>query len=271
MGRGDQARGHQVRVARRTFLAAGLDPYCGHGERPRSAERAETARSGTTFEERSGQADPRQGGAGGFVRRSTPVWRTFSIPRSARAAPAWGGADRPRQQAPRTPPLARAEEKRVQARAAAGQFLRSPRRFLQRPPGAGVGGARLRRSAAAELYRQNARAGGTRPRSGAKPRHRGAGRGTACRSRHFAHAAAAVDHAGARRHQFLRQRRQPAIARPLAARRPRRISRHAVDAAPPAAAGQVRRRPPLRHQIRFRTEGRPADRRRRPGRRRAPQ
>ena len=94
MGRSDQARRHQVRVAfvipdcrkaaspeshipcagaidsgfldalgpgmTSTFLAAGLDPYWGHGETPRP-------RSRKAFEKRPGQADPRQGGAAGFL------------------------------------------------------------------------------------------------------------------------------------------------------------------------------------------------------------
>ena len=52
--------------------------------------------------------------------------------------------------------------------------------------------------------------------------------------------------------------------------RPRR--RHPnLDAAPAAAAGQIRRRPALRHQVGFRSQGRPADGDRRPGRRRAAQ
>ena len=44
-----------------------------------------------------------------------------------------------------------------------------------------------------------------------------------------------------------------------------------MDAAPPAAAGKIRRRQPAGHQIGFRSEGRPAEGDRRSGRRRAPQ
>ena len=45
----------------------------------------------------------------------------------------------------------------------------------------------------------------------------------------------------------------------------------ALDAAPPAAAGKIRRRQTLRHQIRFRAEGRPAAGDQGPGRRRQAQ
>ena len=41
-----------------TFLTGGLDPYWDHGEKP-------APRPGKTFEERPGQADPRQGGTAG--------------------------------------------------------------------------------------------------------------------------------------------------------------------------------------------------------------
>ena len=75
-----------------------------------------------------------------------------------------------------------------------------------------------------------------------------------------------------RRHRRVRQRGEPAIARPAAARGPRRIPRPAImDAAPAAAAGQIRRRPQARHQIRFRSQGRSADGDQGPGRRRAAQ
>ena len=80
----------QVRVTRPPTAdfpsPRGLDPYCGHG--------AEAARSGKAFEERPGQADPRQGGAAGCAARSTIRLPTCSIPASARAPPGLGLADR---------------------------------------------------------------------------------------------------------------------------------------------------------------------------------
>ena len=56
----------------------------------------------------------------------------------------------------------------------------------------------------------------------------------------------------------LRRRRHRAGAGIAAARGPAGVRRPAVDAAPPAAAGEVRRRHPPRHQVRLRAEGRPA-------------
>ena len=49
-----------------------------------------------------------------------------------------------------------------------------------------------------------------------------------------------------------RHHREPGSARPAAARGPAGIRRAAVDAAPAAAAGEIRRRPPARHQVRLR-------------------
>ena len=64
---------------------------------------------------------------------------------------------------------------------------------------------------------------------------------------------AAADHA--RRH------RQHGVAGAAAARGPRRVQHAAgLDAAPPAAAGEVRGRQAAGHQVRLRAEGRPADR-----------
>ena len=86
------------------------------------------------------------------------------------------------------------------------------------------------------------------------------------------HPRPAAPRANGRRHGRLRQRGESAIARPPAARGPRRIPRSAVmDAAPAAAAGQIRRRPHARHQVRLRPQGRPADGDQGTGRRRAAQ
>ena len=83
--------------------------------------------------------------------------------------------------------------------------------------------------------------------------------------------ALALAAAGPRRGCDYCRPRQPAIARQVAARRPGRVSRSPVDAAPAAAAGEVGRRPAPRHQGRFRAAGRPAAGDRRAGRRRAAQ
>ena len=69
----------------------------------------------------------------------------------------------------------------------------------------------------------------------------------------------------------LRWTGQPAIARPAAARRPPRIrERRRLDAAPAAAAGQIRRRAALHDRLRVRAEGRPAAGDQKPGRGRRP-
>ena len=52
--------------------------------------------------------------------------------------------------------------------------------------------------------------------------------------------------------------REPAIARTAAARGPPGIFRGAMDPAPAAAAGEIRRRQALRHRVGLRAEGRPA-------------
>ena len=114
-----------------------------------------------------------------------------------------------------------------------------------------------------------------RQRSDPAADRRGAGRRSRRACRHFpvaAREAAPADAAAddARRHRL------DAGAGAFAARRPRGIPpagrrRQNLDAAPAAAAGQIRRRPALRHQVGFRSQGRPADGDRRPGRRRAPQ
>ena len=70
-----------------------------------------------------------------------------------------------------------------------------------------------------------------------------------------------------RHHRRLRHR---ARAGDAAARGPPGIRRAAVDAAPPAAAGEIRGRPAAGDPIGLRAQGRSADRHRRPGGRRAP-
>ena len=227
MGRSDQARRHQVRVAfvipdcrkrqvrnpyplcwgygfraprcarprndGSTFLAAGLDPYWGHGETPRP-------RSRKAFEKRPGQADPRQGGAAGFFaarpgagghaesrdrprprRRRFADW--FSLPPPG---PRWrapecklvgggrgGGSGgevasvdycaKPLDKCASPPdphpyPLPTRGRGRASVRlaAAAGQFVRPPRRFRQCPSGAQID-ARVGRAAAERLCRQRGR------------------------------------------------------------------------------------------------------------------
>ncbi len=118
------AGGDQVRVGR-TFIATGLGTYCGHG--------AEAPRSGKAFEERPGQADPRQSGPAGCASA-----RRFACrPAQSRHRPGHrrtGLADR--------------------AAATARQFVGPPRRFRQCASRPRLGGARVRRGAAAGLYRQ---------------------------------------------------------------------------------------------------------------------
>ncbi len=97
-----------------------------------------------------------------------------------------------------------------------------------------------RRSSAMSAKRRSAprRA---RSRSGQSARHRGAGRRQRFTWRHqiWRREPAAPDAIPAPRGRSgrIRQRREPAIARQIAARGPRRISRSLMDAAPPAAAG----------------------------------
>ena len=76
-----------------------------------------------------------------------------------------------------------------------------------------------------------------------------------------------------RRSRNGRRPRQPAIARQIAARRPRRNSAASRLWTPhrPPRPDKIRRRPPPRHQIRFRPQGRSAAGDRRAGRRRAAQ
>ncbi len=165
MGRRDQARRHQVGVERRTFFVVRMtQTHIGA-----MAKRPEAARSGETFEERPGQADPRQGGAAGHAGARPDAGGTAQSrhrpgPRRRRLAD-WRSR-RPRQGSGTIGPSA-----------AAGQFLGPPRRLRQCAPGARLGGARLRRGAAAGLCRQSpGLARRTRSRSGARARHRGTGR-----------------------------------------------------------------------------------------------
>ena len=85
-----------------------------------------------------------------------------------------------------------------------------------------------------------------------------------------AHARAAARPPDAGRGQRERGRRHRPGARSAAARGPAGVPRPALDAAPPAASGKIRRRPAARHQVRLRAEGRPAAGDRRAGRGRQP-
>ncbi len=73
------------------------------------------------------------------------------------------------------------------------------------------------------------------------------------------------------RHGRVRRHGLAAVARRVAARGPARAARAGVDAAPPAASGEIRGRPQVRHQVRLHAEGRPARRDQGAGRRREAQ
>ena len=233
-------------------IALIASPYSRDGEISRSTARAgdteskTQARSGQAFQEGPGEADPRQGGA-------------------ARPAADRSGAGRPAQSGHR--PGHRRSRLADRARAAARQFVRPPRRLFRRAPGAQVDRAGLQRDAAVGLRREGSRALGhdaagrrCRARPGARLRGR---RGV----RSGEHGQEQRRHLP-RRHRRGRDRQ---CSRAVAARGPAGIQRAAVDAAPAAAAGEVGRRPEPRHQVRLRSEGRPAAGDRRPGgRRQAP-
>src|SRR5215468_3683505 len=129
-------------------------PYFGDGENSRRSERAAKAqakaraRSGQAFEEGPGAAHARQGGAAGA---------------------AADGADTRRLAQSRHRPGNRGTGLADRIEAAAGQFLRPPRRFLRRAPGAQVDGAGIGRGAADAL--QEYAAGRTRSRPGEGARH----------------------------------------------------------------------------------------------------
>ena len=100
----------------------------------------------------------------------------------------------------------------------------------------------------------------TRPRRPSPARGEGARRGRA-EAFQIPPAARRPAQAG-QRARLDGRRRHRAVARQAAARGPRRIPQRgdtgSLDAAPPAAAGEIRRRPAPRHQVRVRAEGRPA-------------
>ena len=177
--------------------------------------------------ERSGEADARQGGAAGCADAPTrsPTAQSGIAKGTAGMGSGTGLA------------------------AAAGQFVRPPRRFLRRPQGAQSTPKGFRRSAAARLRRR----AGHRARSGA-----GAGTGLGDDEPARPHAdpqRMPKYRAPRRRNRAEADRRSrrlssmgvAATAQALetaAARGPRRNSRaQAVDAAPPAAPGKIRRRP----------------------------
>ena len=240
----------------RPFPIIAEAPYFGDGESSRRSERAERtpagaqantkakarARSGQAFEERPRAADARQGRAAGSA-ADRPGARGTAQSRHRPGHSGSGFADR--------------------AEAAGGQLVRPPRRFFRRAPRAQIDG--VRRDAAGGLRRQgsgtvgcDALGRGLRARAGARFRgRRRSGRRRREQERH---------HDLSRHH---RRRLHGASAGNAAARGPPGIRRAAVDAAPPAAAGKIRRRPAAGDPIGFRAQGRSAHRHRRPGRRRA--
>ena len=182
-----------------------------------------------------GRRAPRRRGR--ICRRPTRRSPNCSIPASARAPR--GRARRPASSrrrtirstaAPISPPrTGRANRRRGIRRGAAGGLCRQ---------GTGTVGRDAGRAWSSEL----AQALGFEPRRRGRCRRRG-------QERH---------HDVPRHHRRLRHR---ARAGDAAARGPPGIRRAAVDAAPPAAAGEIRRRPAAGDPIGFRAQGRPADRR----------
>ena len=171
-----------------------------------------------------------------MCRRSTLRWPTCSIPAIGQ------GTRRPR--------LA------DRAAAAAGQFVRPPRRFRQCASGAQVDARGFGEAAAAGLYRQDAKGSpgeldpelakalGYRRQRSDRPLTGDARRRRRDSATNF-QPQREQRHRPMPQPMTLRQRGEPAIARTFAARRPRRIPRSQpdLDAAPAAAAGQIRRRP----------------------------
>ena len=154
------------------------------------------------------------------------------------------------------------------ARAAAGQFLRPPRRFLRRAPRAQIDArASRRRRSRATCAKESPSSIPSSPRARFRrersqpPGHR--------RDPHDRDEISDISDPQREKRQRPRQaaadarrHRHRAGAGAAAARGPPGIQRQSgptsLDAAPAAAAGEIRRRPALRHQVRVRAEGRPA-------------
>ncbi len=149
----------------RPSLARIASPYCRHGQIPEKS----AARSGEAFEEGPRQADAREGLAAGFLADGTVARR-----------PAQSGdrqghrrrrrADRPRAQTRTT------EVRDERDSAAAGQFLRPPRGFFRRAPGAQIDQG-FRRGAAVGLRGEEAERAGRRSTPSSPKRS-----ATACRA-----------------------------------------------------------------------------------------
>ena len=214
--------------------------------RHREGNRGRRVADGT---ERAGEAEPAQrtaarrgregsGARGpGCARRPTIHGTGARIfpPRIARGS----RRARERSDSPPTLPLGRGDE--------------SIDRLRRSPPGQ----IHQRRRADRSLARARARAR-TRWRCGFVPR-------AAVRA-----AEARAASVRARRHPVDGRHRDRGVAGQPAARGPRRIQRRRrVDAASPGAAGEIRRRPAPRHQVRLQAAGRPADRDQGTGRGRA--
>ena len=147
--------------------------------------------------------------------------------------------------------------------AAAGQFLRPARRS----PPRNTPRAR-RRPRASRRSRKAAMSRARRSRAARQRARSGAGEGTRARARRECRNAGRAGRQAAREKSTTRSISAAASPAPppqrragkSAARGPRGIQRADLGAASPAAAGEIRRRHPLRDQERAGTEGRPADR-----------
>ena len=142
-----------------------------------------------------------------------------------------------------------------------GQLVRPPRRLFRRAPGAQVDRAGLQRDTTVRLRREGNRACGR----GAAGRRRGARPSARLRGRRGVRSG---EHGQEQCRQLPwrhRRGRDRQCTREIAARRPAGVQRAAVDAAPPAAAGEVGRWPAAGYPVQLRSEGRPAAGDRRPG------
>ena len=186
--------------------------------------------------------------------------------------------------------------------AAAGQFVRPPRRFFRRAQGAQIGARRVsarRRRATTPAspitgldpaLAKELGLGDERMLLSPPPCAEGSGAGVMRtrrthrlpppqpppqggreKTRSEIPAAEGRPAAAGQRAGVDGRRRHRAGAGKSVARGPAGIHRAAVDAAPAAAAGEIRRRPEIRHRLRLRAEGRPAGSDPRTGRRRQAQ
>ena len=213
-------------------------------DRPRAPRKAQ-ARSGQAFEEGPGAKPTRAKASRPELRRSSRRSRSCSIPASAREPR--GRARRPASSRRRTIPSTAAR--------------------ISPPP---TGRASRPRRASARRRRRAMR-GRRRPLD---PDSRGSGSSASCahalgsstRAEETAKTRAGSDAGLATLPRHHRRVRHRAGAGDAAARGPARIQRAAVDAAPAAAAGEIRRRPAAGDQVGLRAQGRPAAGDRRPGR-----